>query len=115
MADTVSYPFVRGDDFSVTMTLTDPQNNNAPVDITNWTIASSVRYQRRLIDDLVVVKDDAVNGVFTISKIRTDTALWPAGTKDNPRQLKCDIQFDRPEGRISSQTFIIEVTEDQTQ
>ncbi|CBX87961.1 structural, host-like protein [Roseovarius Plymouth podovirus 1] len=109
MADTVTYPFVRGDDFSITMTLTDPQNNDAPVDITNWTIASQVRYQRRLIDDLVVTKDDPVNGVLTLSKIRTDTMLWPA------RTVKCDIQFDRPEGRISSQTFLIEVTEDQTQ
>ncbi|CBW47024.1 hypothetical protein [Roseovarius sp. 217 phage 1] len=109
MADTVTYPFVRGDDFSITMTLTDPQNNDAPVDITNWTIASQIRYQRRLIDDLVVTKDDPVNGVLTLSKIRTDTALWPA------RTVKCDIQFDRPEGRISSQTFLIEVAEDQTQ
>lgn len=109
MADTITYPFVRGDDFSITMTLTDPQNGNAPVDITNWTITSSVRYARRLIDDLDVTITDGLNGVFTISKPRASTALWVI------RTLKCDIQFDRPTGRISSQTFFIDVEEDQTQ
>lgn len=109
MADTITYPFIRGDDFKITMTLTDPQNNNAPVDISTWTITSQVRYARRLVDDLVIVVEDGPNGVFSITKGTADTALWPT------RTLKCDIQFDRTEGRISSNTFLIEVEEDQTQ
>lgn len=108
MADTITYPFIRGDDFKITMTLTDPQNNNAPVDITNWNITSQVRYARRLVDDLTITLVDGVNGVFSIEKASVDTAAWPV------RTLKCDIQFDRFEGRISSNTFMIEVAEDQT-
>ena len=117
MHDSISYPFVRGDDFKVTMTLTDPQNANAPVVITNWIISSQVRYARNLIDDLTVTIDNGPGGTFTISMPKEATALWPAGPKDKPKILKCDIQFDRPapEGRISSNTFEIAVTEDQTQ
>lgn len=108
MTDVVKYDFVRGDDFSIPMTLTDPENNGTPVDITGWTIASQVRYARKLISDLDVTITDGPAGQFTISLPYSQTASWPA------RELKCDIQFDRPEGRISSQTFIINVTEDQT-
>lgn len=106
----VTYEFVRGDDFVIPMTLTDPDNNGTPVDITGWTIASQVRYARKLIADLDVTITNAAQGEFSISLPKEQTALWPV------RKLKCDIQFDRPvEGRVSSQTFIIDCTEDQTQ
>lgn len=106
----VTYEFVRGDDFVIPMTLTDPDNNGTPVDITGWTIASQVRYVRKLIADLDVTITNGVQGEFSISLPKEQTALWPV------RKLKCDIQFDRPvEGRVSSQTFIIDCTEDQTQ
>lgn len=106
----VTYEFVRGDDFVIPMTLTDPDNNGTPVDITGWTIASQVRYARKLISDLDVTITNASAGEFSISLPKEQTALWPV------RKLKCDIQFDRPvEGRVSSQTFIIDCMEDQTQ
>lgn len=106
----VTYEFVRGDDFVIPMTLTDPDNNGTPVDITGWTIASQVRYARKLIADLDVTITNAAQGEFSISLPKEQTALWPV------RKLKCDIQFDRPvEGRVSSQTFIIDCMEDQTQ
>lgn len=106
----VTYEFVRGDDFVIPMTLTDPDNNGTPVDITGWTIASQVRYARKLIADLDVTITNTAQGEFSISLPKEQTALWPV------RKLKCDIQFDRPvEGRVSSQTFIIDCTEDQTQ
>ncbi|AHX01065.1 hypothetical protein HL13_gp52 [Dinoroseobacter phage DFL12phi1] len=106
----VTYEFVRGDDFVIPMTLTDPDNNGTPVDITGWTIASQVRYARKLIADLDVTITNAAQGEFSISLPKEQTAIWPV------RKLKCDIQFDRPvEGRVSSQTFIIDCTEDQTQ
>ncbi len=105
----VVYEFIRGDDFNIPMTLTDPDNNNDPVDISGWTIASQVRYSKRLISDLSVVITDPVQGSFAIALPSTQTASWPA------RKLKCDIQFDSPiGGRVSSQTFIIDVKEDQT-
>ena len=98
------------------MTLTNPDNNGTPVDITGWTIASSVRYSRQLIADLDVTITNAALGEFTIALPFTQTALWPAGPKEAPRRLKCDIQFDRSvDGRVSSQTFYINCTEDQTQ
>lgn len=109
MTDIV-YTFKRGDDFSIPMNLTDPSNSDAPIDITGWTIASQVRYAKELIDDLTVTITDAANGLFTISLGYAATAAWPV------RKLKCDIQFDRPsDGRVSSDTFYIDVIEDQTQ
>lgn len=110
MSNEVVYEFIRGDDFSIPMTLTDPDDNGSPVDITGWTITSQVRYSKKLIDDVDITITDAAQGEFTISVDKTNTAIWPA------RDLKCDIQFDRPvDGRVSSQTFIIRVQEDQTQ
>lgn len=109
MAEVV-YEFVRGDDFVIPMTLTNPDNNGSPVPITDWTIASQIRYAKKLISDLSVTIVDGPAGQFTISLPKEQTALWPV------RKLKCDIQFDRPiEGRVSSQTFVVDVQEDQTQ
>lgn len=106
----VIYEFVRGDDFVIPMTLTDPDNNGVPVDITGWTIGSQVRYAKKLISTLDVTITNAAAGQFTISLPKEQTSAWPI------RKLKCDIQFDRPvEGRVSSQTFFIDCTEDQTQ
>ena len=106
----VIYEFIRGDDFVIPMALIDPNNNNTPINITNWTITSQVRYTRKLISDLNVNIVNGSQGEFSISLPKEQTALWPV------RKLKCDIQFDQPiEGRVSSQTFIIDCMEDQTQ
>ena len=106
MADVI-YEFKRGDDFSIPMTLQDGQGN--PVDITGWTIAAATTYARRPVSTLDVTITDGPNGVFVISLPFAQTATWPV------RKLKCDIQFDRPvEGRVSSQTFYIDVQEDHT-
>ncbi|WHM52936.1 hypothetical protein [Sulfitobacter phage vB_SupP_AX] len=103
----VVYPFKRGDDFVIPMTLQDSDQN--PVDITGWTISSAVTYARKAVSTLDCTITDGPNGAFTIALPRAQTALWPV------RKLKCDVQFDRPvEGRVSSKTFIIEVEEDHT-
>lgn len=103
----VVYPFKRGDDFVIPMTLQDAQQN--PVDITGWTITSAVTYSRKPISTLDVTITDGPNGAFTLALPNAQTALWPV------RKLKCDVQFDRPvEGRVSSKTFIIDVEEDHT-
>ncbi len=109
MADKVTYPFIRGDTFSIPMTLTDPDSNDSPVNLTGWTISSQVRYSKRLVSTLNVTITDAAEGNFTISLPKEETVNWPA------REILCDIQFDRPEGRVSSKTFIIKVSGDQTQ
>ena len=109
MADVI-YEFVRGDDFVIPMTLTDPDNNGVPVDITLWTIGSQVRYGKKLVSALDATITDGAAGEFSISLPKEQTVAWPI------RKLKCDIQFDRPvEGRVSSQTFFILCSEDQTQ
>ena len=113
---TVIYEFTRGDDFSIPMTLIDPARNRNPASITNWIIASQVRYYRKLISNLNVTITNGPAGQFIISLPKEQTALWPAGPKGKPRKLNCDIQFDRPvNGRVTSKMFIIECTEDQTQ
>ena len=103
----VVYEFKRGDDLNIPMTLQDAQGN--PVNITGWTIAAATTYARKPVSTLDVTVTDSLNGMFVISLPFTQTAQWPA------RKIKCDIQFDRPaEGRISSQTFCIDVQEDHT-
>lgn len=108
MAD-ATYTMKRGDDLSIPMRLTDPNNNGNAVDITGWTIQSQVRYSRELLADLNVTITNAASGDFTISATPAVTELWPN------RKIKCDVQFDRPvTGRISSKTFYIDVEEDIT-
>ena len=103
----VVYEFKRGDDFIIPMTLQDANQN--PVNITGWTISSAVTYARKMVSTLDVTITDGPNGQFTITLPAAQTALWPV------RKLKCDVQFDRPvEGRVSSNTFYIDVKEDQT-
>lgn len=106
----VVYNFKRGDDFNIPMTLTDPDNNGTPVDMTGWTVSAQARYGKNLIETFSCVITDAVQGQFAITAPAANTALWPV------RELKVDIQFDRPvDGRVSSKTWYIQVEEDQTQ
>jgi len=76
------------------------------VDISLWTISSSLAWAGKLISTFVVTKTDPRNGVFSVRLPSTETALW------KPRVYEADIQFVRPEGRISSKTFQISVERD---
>ncbi len=79
------------------------------VDITGWTMVSQVRRSgKTLIDALDVTILDAAAGTFALTKDSVDTQLWPV------LELGCDIQFTRPTGIISSETFIIKVEKDMT-
>lgn len=79
------------------------------VDITNWTITASIKAGGRKVDDLVVSFVDSASGSFNLFKDFSSTELWKT------REHKVDIQFDRPSvGRVSSQTFYIDVEEDVT-
>lgn len=105
----VVYEFIRGDDFVLPMQITDLLNAGSPVDISTWVIASAMTYSRKLLTTATVTITDGSLGQFEVSVPRAETAEWPV------RDLKCDIQFTRPtEGRVSSETFIIRVLEDQT-
>ncbi|MBL0304369.1 MAG: hypothetical protein IPQ23_22210 [Cytophagaceae bacterium] len=101
---TVSIPFKRGDTFVIQNTVS---INSVAQDITNWTIASKVRQGSAFVDELVITKVDAVNGVFQVKK--QDTTLWPAKT------IQCDIQYTLASGQvISTETFDIAVAADVT-
>lgn len=107
--DDVIYEFTRGDDLEIAMRLTDPADNDNPVDLTGWTIRSQVRYSGELVDELTITIVSAGNGQFNLEKAATDTQAWPT------RKLKCDIEFINALGKkVTSQMFFIDVTEDQT-
>ena len=109
MTDVV-YEFFQGDDFSIPFTMTDPNNNNAPIDITSWTVTSQIRYSKKLINNVTVDITSAVNGEFTLSVPKVQTELWIP-----KRKLLCNVQFDQlVGGRISSEVFTILVLEDPT-
>ena len=104
----VIYEFKRGDDLEIPMRLTDPNDNDNAVSIIGWTLRAQVRYSKELVDELDIVITSAGNGQFSLTKAKADTALWPT------RKLKCDVEFDRGGTTVSSQTFIIDVSEDVT-
>lgn len=99
----------RGDDFRMDISLTDPNNNNDPVDITGWTIRSQVRRGKNLTAELTVAIIDAANGQFRLTAPASATETWKVDTH------KCDIEFTQPAiGVTSSETFEVIVSEDVT-
>lgn len=101
----VQITFKRGDTLVLQNTIT---INAVPQDITNWTITSKVRHTgSNFVDELVVTKTDAVNGVYQLKK--QDTTAWPTKT------LLCDVQYTLPSGQIiSTETFELPVVADVT-
>jgi len=79
------------------------------VDITGWTMVSQVRRAGKLIADLNTTILDAATGKFSIFKLSAETQDWPI------QKLDCDVQFTRPTGVVSSETFEIDVQRDVTQ
>lgn len=73
------------------------------VNITGWTITSSLRWCGKLITDFVVTIIDASIGTLTITAATTVSALW------TPREHKMDILFVRTTGSTSSETITINV------
>lgn len=73
------------------------------VDITGWTITSSLRWCGKLITNFVVTIVNASIGTLTITAIATVSELW------NAREHKMDIHFVRPTGATSSEDIIIDV------
>lgn len=78
------------------------------VDISTWTITSMVGWRGKFINEFVVILTDPTIGLFTITLGSADTVLW------EPREYQMDIQFVRTEGKVSSETMIIDVEKDIT-
>lgn len=115
--DDVIYEFKRGDTFKIPMRLTDPNNNNNPVDITGWAISAQVRKGRDLVTDLVINVVSAGGGQFELTRSAANTQNWPARRKDQKADLRnmlmCDVELVNDQGeKTSSQTFYIDCEED---
>ena len=105
----ISMKFKRGDTFKRDVQLTDSNNDNLPIPITDWDIRCQLRYGNVLAADVNVEITDAAAGEFTLSmaSILTETL--------NPRTYHCDVEFYLPDvSKVSSQTFHIIVEKDVT-
>ena len=78
------------------------------MDITGWSIASQIRWCGRLIETFNVDMTYANVGMFILTATSAQTQLW------NPRKYDIDVQFSRAAGKISSETFILDVQKDIT-
>ena len=78
------------------------------VDISAWTITSKLAWVGKLISTFEVVVTDGPAGDFSVRLGNVDTALW------KPRDHDMDVQFVRPEGKVSSETFTVVVQKDIT-
>lgn len=78
------------------------------MDISGWGIASQLRWCGKLIDTFDIDLNWTHIGKFTILKASEFTNFWI------PRKYDMDIQFTRVTGKISSETFILEVQKDVT-
>lgn len=73
------------------------------VDITGWTITSSLRWCGKLITDFVVTIVSAPIGTLNITATAVVSKLWDA------REHQMDIHFVKPSGATSSETMTIDV------
>jgi hypothetical protein len=78
------------------------------VDITDWVITSQLRWCGKLFDTFIVTIPEPLTGKFTISRDGSFTSLWI------PRKYVTDVQFTTTSGKISSETFSVEVERDIT-
>ena len=78
------------------------------MDITGWGIASQIRWCGKLIETFNVDVTQASIGMFTLQATTAQTQLW------KPRKHQVDVQFTRASGKISSETFILDVQKDIT-
>ena len=109
MANRSSLKFKRGDSFKRDIQLTDPNKNNTPVSIENWTISCQIRYSSSLAASVTVTVTDAALGEFTLSMDPSITELLV------PRTYQCDVEFFLLNGeKVSSETFNIIVEKDIT-
>lgn len=78
------------------------------MNISTWGISSQIRWNGTLIDNFEIDTTQAAIGTFTLICASEKTVLW------KPREYDVDIQFTRDVGKISSQTFIVNVERDVT-
>lgn len=90
------------------LTLIDAYDLAIQMDITGWGIASQLRWCGELIDTFTIDESTLAIGKFAVIATSAQTSLWV------PRKYDMDIQFTRLTGKISSETFILDVEKDVT-
>lgn len=90
------------------LTLIDAYDQAILMDITGWGIASQLRWCGELIDTFTIDESTLAIGKFAVIATSAQTSLWV------PRKYDMDIQFTRVTGKISSETFILDVEKDVT-
>ena len=105
-----SINFKRGDTFSLDCTRKD--SGGTAINLTGYTITSSVKMGGSFSDTLTVTVTDAAAGQFTLTKAAASTASWPISSEDST--VLCDVQFVLAGVIKSSETFSIYVVEDIT-
>lgn len=78
------------------------------VDISAWTITSSMKWYGKLVTSFDVVVEDALRGIFSINAAFSETSLW------KPREYDADIQFVISGKKTSSDTFKVLAVRDVT-
>lgn len=108
--DTIKHTI--GDTFELIGTVTDPDNEEVAVPITDWIIEATARLNRkRNAGDLLLMTtniEDAANGVYSVKASAEQTSAW------QPRESYiCKIRFTKPDGfRFTSPPFEISTKDD---
>lgn len=76
------------------------------VDITGWTIAGQMAWCGQFAANFTMTMIEPTLGTFSMTAGAVVTQTW------EPREYEADVEFTRPEGKVSSQTFIIKVVKD---
>lgn len=107
----------KGDTLSILCQRVD--ESGTPINLTGYTIASSVRTTQGFSEALSVLVVNNANGQFSLNQTATNTANWPVsksvdGTITSKNFLYCDVQYTLGSTVESSITFVIQVLEDVT-
>lgn len=100
--------FKAGDTFDYSGEIEMVDGAGDPVDMTNWTVASKVRFPDAA--ETVSITAEWLGGAFTHVRVsHSDTDDWPAGPAD------IDIEFTSPGGAtVSTETVRFTIVEDLT-
>lgn len=86
----------------------DAYEDSILMDISGWVISAQLRRFTNLVSDFTINMDYANIGRFTLTCPASETQMW------KPVTHQCDIQFERGVGKVSSETFLVEVEKDVT-
>lgn len=95
MAGFIELSMDQGATFSAYVTITD--NSNVPVDLTNYTVRSQMRksYFSETSYDFTITKNDASNGIVSLSMTSSNTSLIRPGRYLYDVEMEADSTVTR--------------------